>query len=485
MRIAVTWRRPSCERRGAAARRSALYCAAVHGWNDDVEHLADAVFEYSKKRLQLDPLPLDNTRTFAELEKSAGETITRQGIGGDEALRIFAEVLAPAVITANHPRYLAFIPCAPTEASTLFDLVVGASVMYGSTWLEAAGAVYAENQALRWISDLAGFPETAGGVFVQGGTIANLSALVTARHTAQERRGGGGLRGKRWALAVAPDTHSSVAEAARVMDVDLVVCDVGDDHRLNAEGVDRLLERVEKEGECEVFAVVATAGTTNLGVVDDLQSVGLRCAERGIWFHVDGAYGLAALAAPSARARFDGIERADSFVVDPHKWLFSPFDCAALVYRVPELARATHMQHASYLEPLEDERAWNPADYAIHLTRRARGLPFWFSLATYGTDAYAVAIERTLEVARYAAKSISGRDYLTLLREPDLSVVCFRRNGWARHDYEVWSEQLRNEGTAFVTPSSHLGEPMARFAIINPLTNESDIDVILDSMRTK
>ena len=133
--------------------------------------------------------------------------------------------------------------------------------------------------------------------------------------------------------------------------------------------------------------MVATAGTTNAGLVDDLTAAADAAAELGVWCHVDGAYGLAALAAPSARPRFAGIERADSFVVDPHKWLFAPFDCAALVYREPAVARAAHTQHAEYLEVLSGGRAWNPSDYAFHLTRRARGLPFWFSLATYGTRA--------------------------------------------------------------------------------------------------
>ena len=142
-----------------------------------------------------------------------------------------------------------------------------------------------------------------------------------------------------------------------------------------------------------VAAVVATAGTTNVGVVDDLAGIGAVAAEHGAWFHVDAAYGGAALAVPSARPLFDGIEQADSFVVDPHKWLFAPFDCAALVYRDPAIARATHTQHAEYLDVVTDRPDWNPSDYAYHLSRRARGLPFWFSLATHGTAAYAEAIE--------------------------------------------------------------------------------------------
>jgi glutamate/tyrosine decarboxylase-like PLP-dependent enzyme len=454
----------------------------MHGWNSDVERLADDVLAYTKMRLQLDPLPLDNTRSLAKLQREAGETITAGGLGGAEALRIFTEVLAPACITASHPRFLAFIPCAPTEASMLFDLVVGASSMSGSNWLEAAGAVYAENQALRWIADLAGFPAGAGGTFVQGGTSANLSALVTARHAVRERSGDAPGGSRRWAIAVSPDVHSSLAEAAEVMDIDLAVVEVGDDRRLRGDALARRLDEIDSRGEQRVFAVVASAGTTNLGVIDDLRSVGAVAAERGIWFHVDGAYGAAALAAPSARSQFAGIELADSFIVDPHKWFFAPFDCASLVYRQPELAKATHAQHASYLEPLETTEDWNPSDYAIHLTRRARGLPFWFSLATYGTDAYSQAIERTLEVARYTAKAVHDREYLRLVREPDLTVVCFTRTGWSRDAYDRWSQKLRDDGVAFVTPTTHLGEVMARVAIVNPRTSESDIDVVLDSL---
>ncbi|HXZ82228.1 MAG TPA: pyridoxal-dependent decarboxylase [Acidimicrobiales bacterium] len=454
----------------------------MHGWNGDVERLAENILAYAQQRLALDPLPLDNTRPLSELQAQAGSTITASGLGGEEALRIFADVLAPACITANHPRFLAFIPCAPTEASMLFDLVVGASSMCGSNWLEAAGATYAENQALRWIADLAGFPPGAGGTFVQGGTIANISALVTARHAVRDRMETSHAGAQRWAVAVSPDVHSSLSEAAEVMDVDLVVVRVDDDQRLRGAELARVLDAVGSRGDQKVFAVVASAGTTNLGVIDDLRSVGTVAAERGIWFHVDGAYGAAALAAPSARQRFAGIELADSFIVDPHKWLFAPFDCAALIYREPELARATHAQHASYLEPLAQTGEWNPADYAIHLTRRARGLPFWFSLATYGTNAYSQALERTLEVARYTAKAVQNRDYLTLVREPELSVVCFRRTGWTRDKYDRWSQKLRDDGIAFVTPTTHLGEVMARVAIVNPQTSESDIDAVLDSM---
>jgi L-2,4-diaminobutyrate decarboxylase len=168
--------------------------------------------------------------------------------------------------------------------------------------------------------------------------------------------------------------------------------------------------------------------------------------------------------------------------VDPHKWLFSPFDCAALLYRDPEIARRAHTQHAGYLDPIERGGRWNPSDYAVHLTRRARGLPFWFSLATHGTNAYRDAVERTLEVARYAAERVDAHPGLRLVRPPDLSVVCFFRTGWSSEDYYRWSEALLAEGRAFVTPTSVAGEQAARLCIVNPESSESDVDLVIDSM---
>jgi L-2,4-diaminobutyrate decarboxylase len=446
----------------------------MHGHTDATERLAEKILAYAEDRFRLDPVPLDGPRSPEDLARDAGQTITAEGLGGEAVLDLFDRVLSRACISIDHPRFLSFIPPAPTEAATLFDLVVGASSIYGGSWLEGAGAVYAENQALRWIADLAGLPAGAGGVFVQGGTIGNVSALVAARHAASAREG---ARPTRWKVAATSHAHSSVKMAARVMDVDVVEVESDADGRLRG---DLLREALERDGE-GVFAVVATSGSTNFGTVDRLDEVADVCAENGLWFHVDGAYGGAALAAPTARPLFTGIERADSFTVDPHKWLFAPFDCCALLYREPELARAAHTQTAGYLEPLQGGE-WNPSDYAINLTRRPRGLPFWFSLAAHGTAAYSEAIEHTLAIARYAASAISARAYLELLREPDLSVVVFRRLGWDPADYYDWSERLLNANFAFVTPSTHAGETITRFAITNPRTTENDISTILDTL---
>jgi glutamate/tyrosine decarboxylase-like PLP-dependent enzyme len=229
---------------------------------------------------------------------------------------------------------------------------------------------------------------------------------------------------------------------------------------------------------------VATAGTTNAGLLDDLAGAAAACREHGVWLHVDGAYGAAGLCAPSIRSRYAGIEHADSLIVDPHKWLFAPFDSCALLYREPALARAAHRQSASYLDALyRDDDAYNPSDYGLHLTRRARGIPFWFSLAVHGTEAYAAAVERTLAVTQEGAEEIRAREELELVAEPELSVLAFRRHGWAEEDHHRWAERLREDGTAFVFPTKVRGETVARLALVNPRTTAGDLRLVLDTMR--
>jgi glutamate/tyrosine decarboxylase-like PLP-dependent enzyme len=448
----------------------------MHEFTPAVEELAAEILKYSLERLKDDP-PLDGPRSAEDLFKEVGNTITAKGLGGHEALEVFTNVLAKACISTDHPRNLAFIPSAPSEYANLFDLVVGASALYGGSWQEGAGAVFAENQAIQWLIDLAGLPESAGGVFVQGGTIGNLSALVVARAEARKKQG----NPERWVIACSEEAHSSIASAANVMDVDVLTVAVDKDGRLQGAAVAQAIDHLHATTKTRVFAVVATSGTTNLGIIDDLKGIGKAAHDRGIWFHVDGAYGLAALCAPSVRHMFDGIEAADSFIVDPHKWLFAPYDACALVYRNPELAKQAHSQHASYLDTLKDDN-WSPSDYAIHLTRRTRGLPFWFSLAAHGTDAYAEAMEQTLTVARQAAQLVRNHPNLELLCEPELSIVAFTRKGWTAADYQKWSDQLLEDQVGFIPPSSHHGQPILRFAIVNPWTKISDISMILERL---
>jgi aromatic-L-amino-acid decarboxylase len=448
------------------------------------DQLTDLVFDLCRERLSLDPVPLDFGGTRGELKDTLAGLLNPEGTDPETVLELFSEHLAKAVISCDSPRFLSFIPAAPTKAALLFDMVVSCSSLQGTSWLEAAGAVAAENQVLRLLADLAGLPPGAGGCFVSGGSIANLSALIVARDTAAIRQGRAAVGTP--LVAVSEEAHSSVGKALHIIGVGTLLVPT-EDHRLTGAALASVLETDPRADD--VFAVVATAGTTNAGIVDDLAGIGAIARERSLWFHVDGAYGGAALFAPSARWRYQGLELADSFIVDPHKWLFAPFDCAALLYRQPRLAKAVHAQSASYLDVLHghhgddgEEEEYNPSDYAIHLTRRARGLPLWFSLAVNGTDAYRDAVEAVLAIARDSAGLIAGRPYLHLLREPELSVVLFERIGWTRADYDNWSADLLAAQQGFVTATTWQGRPAARLAFLHPDTTVAIVTEILDTM---
>jgi glutamate/tyrosine decarboxylase-like PLP-dependent enzyme len=450
----------------------------MHEYDAETEAIAELCFDYSRARLRLDPVPLDGPRTHDELEALAGGIITPEGNDPARVMRLFEEVLAPACVSNDSPKFLAFIPGAPTKASQLFDVVVSASAVYAGSWIEGSGAVFAENQALRWVADLAGLPEAAGGCFVSGGSAGNLSALVAARETAARRRGG--ERPARWRVALGDQAHSSLASTIRIMDAEPLIVPTNDDDRLDGSDLRAALDA--DPDPSSVFAVVGTGGTTNTGQIDDLAGIAEVARERDLWVHVDGAYGLAALAAPSVREQFAGVEHADSFVVDPHKWFFAPFDCAALLYRDPELARLAHTQHAAYLDPINAREEWNPSDYAYHLTRRARGLPFWFSLAVHGTAANTEAIEQTLAIARHAAEHIEGAPHVELVRPPELGVVLWRRPGWSTADFNAWSDRLLAEERAFIMPTTWRGETVARAVFLNPTCPPSVIEDVVAAM---
>jgi aromatic-L-amino-acid/L-tryptophan decarboxylase len=393
----------------------------MHKFDDQASKVLLKVLSHTIERLSMDPPTLDYPKSVDFFEKNAPSLITKAGNSIDTVFDQYKNVLEQSIISVDSPRNLSFIPAAPTKASMIFDLVVSAGSLRGESWLESSGVVWAENQVLRWIADLVKFPKTAGGCFISGGTNGNLSALVVAREEFRKSN---------------PDN-----------------------------------------------AVVATAGTTNLGIIDDIDSIARYTKQNNFWLHVDGAYGGAGLLSPKVRKLYKGIEKANSFIVDPHKWLFAPVDCAAVIYRDQSMAAEAHSQSASYLDVLhENEEGGSPSDYAFHLSRRARGLPLWFSLSIYGVKEYRESVEHSIEIAKYAADRIQELDYLDLFIEPVLSVVVFERSGWSWEDYKIWSkQQLRNQ-LCFVVPSMADEKPVLRFAFLNPETSKEIVDEILLSL---
>jgi len=444
--------------------------------------LGEAVFEYCRERLSMDPVPLDFGSALDINVDGLRDLIAPSGHDPLAVLEFFRTTLAPAVVSIDSPGFLAFIPNAPTKNSLLFDMVVACSGLNGTSWLESSGVVVAENQALELIADRAGMAEGSGGAFVSGGSIGNLSSLTVARDVGRGKRPHVDPRSVRFAISA--DAHSSIGKALHVLDVEALLVET-DDHRFTRAALEAALAR-DPHPE-NVIGVVATAGTTNAGIVDELEGLGSYAREHDLWFHIDGAYGGAAIFSPTHAALMSGIRHADSFIVDPHKWLFAPLDCCALVYRQPTLARKVLAQQASYLDVLHEgddaHYDWNPSDFGIHLSRRARGLPFWFSLVTNGVAAYESAVERAITLAEETQTLINETAHVEMVRPSSLSIVLFRRVGWDAERYHEWSRWLLREQIAFVTPTKWEGETVARLAFLHPNTSQDMVRHIIDSMR--
>ena len=394
---------------------------------------------------------------------------------------VFEHQLATAVISCDSPRFLSFIPAAPTKASLLFDMVVACSSLQGTSWMEAAGAVAAENQALGVLADLAGLPAGAGGCFVSGGSAGNLSALMVARDTAAHRMGGRapgrplvadqrggpllggqsapgpGRRGPAGALRRPPAHREGLAPAL----------DAAPARRPMPSGWWR------------------PAGTTNAGIIDDLAGVADVAAERSLWFHVDGAYGCAALFAPSVRRPVRRHRAGRLLRGRPPQVAVRPFDCAALLYRAAEPGQGG--PHPGRLlsrrAPQRRSEEWNPSDYAYHLTRRARGLPLWFSLAVNGTDAYRDAIETVL--GRDPADRRSHRADSPPRAGPPARALggpLPTASGGTGPTTRPGRPSCSPTRSDFVTPTTWEGEPVGRLALLHPDTTIAIIEEILATM---
>lgn len=416
------------------------------------------------------PDPKNGARAPHALGRDLDQAITPGGLGAEAAFALFTDVIQPATRPFGHPTSLSFVAAAPTRAALSFDAALGAAGIFAGNWDGGAGAIYAENQALRWLCDLAGWPGAAGGVFVAGGTLGNLSALHAARHWHRARTD----RTDRGAILCSTEAHSSIAAVARVMDVDLLLVPTDESGRMSADHAAAYVTE-------QTFAIVANGGATNCGAVDDIAGLANLAERHGLWLHVDGAYGGAALADPVMRRSFDGIERANSLIVDPHKWIFAPYDSCALIYRDAADGAAAHGQRAVYLDTVDAE-AWNPSDYALHLTRRARGLPLWYSLATHGTDAYADAIARTRRIAETIAAGIDAAAHLDLLLGPNLTVILFRAKGLSEAGMVDWAEMHRRSGALLCLPTRWRGEMVFRLCIVNPQTDADHVMDVLESL---
>src|SRR5689334_9854855 len=396
--------------------------------------------------------------------------------------RVLADVL-PYAARTDHPGYLAFIPSFTTWPAALAELTAAAANPYCGAWMESAGATQVELEVIDWFRGWVGLPDSTAGVLVNGGSAANMTALLVAREAA-----GGPSPGS--VLYVSDQAHSSLARTARAMGLrpdQVRVLPTDDRWRLRPETVAAAV-RADREAGRVPFALCASAGSTNTGAVDPLAGLADVCAAEGLWLHVDAAYGGFAVLTAKGRAALAGIDRADSVTLDPHKWLYQPMECGCVLIRDGARLERTFAIHPDYLDgdAVQGADEVNFADRGLQLSRGFRALKVWVAVQTFGLAAFRACIQRNLELAEYAEALIRGHPALTLMAPATLGIVCFRRE-WPGCD-EAETERrgtalaadLERGGTALVSATRLAGRHAIRLCILNPTSSAEHVRKVIE-----
>ena len=400
----------------------------------------------------------------------------------------FADKVAPHAVRVNHPRFLAFVPGAPTFLSVLGDLLCAGTNFFAGVWMEAAGPAQVELVVLDWFREFLDMPAGTMGILTGGGSEANLTALVAARENLPEEER------PRAVLYVAEQRHWSIDRAAKIMgfrrdQVRSVPADAS--FRLTPDLLAKSILHDRRAG-LRPWAVVANAGTVNTGAVDPLGPLADLCAEQGLWFHIDAAYGWTAVLTPEGREELAGVGRADSITLDPHKGLAQTFEAGCVLVRDGRLLRQAFMLRPEYLqdvEPADDEV--NFADHGVALTRRFRALKIWLSLKVLGVGWHRALAERCRRLAEYGQALLEQAGCFEILSPRQLSIVCVRFvpasvSGSAAVDAAgldrlnlALIDAVRASGRAFLS-STRLRERTAiRFCFINWRTTAADVEEVV------
>jgi aromatic-L-amino-acid/L-tryptophan decarboxylase len=392
----------------------------------------------------------------------------------DEILERLERDVLPFASRDGHPRFFGFVPFAGTWPGALGDLIASGSNLYAGSWMESAGPSQVELEVLGWFKDWIGYPPDAAGSLVSGGSAGNLTALACAREALA-----GPMRDD-LVLYVSDQAHSSIARAARMLgfrpeQVRVLPCD--ERFRLAPETLRAAITADLARG-LTPFCAVAQGGATNTGAVDPLEGLAEVCHEHGVWLHVDAAYGgFAALADPGL---LPGLAHADSVTLDPHKWLYQPFECGCVLVRDGQALRNAFEILPDYLRDAEaDAEEVNFSDLGLQLTRSARALKLWVSLRYFGVDAFRQAIRRSLEVATAAARRVEESQTLELMAPPSLGVVCFRRRDLDEASNAGLVSALERSGTGLISTTRLHGCFALRMCVLNHQSTREDVEAVL------
>ena len=387
----------------------------------------------------------------------------------DAALdRLFDEVL-PWTSRMNHPRFFARIGSPSNYISTLADALASGFNLLGTSWVATSGPSTIELTVIDWLRSWCGMPAGTAGLLVSGGSVASLTALVAAR---EARGGAGGV------VYLSDQAHASILRDLKVMgEREVRVLPSDSSLRLPVDAVASAVAADRAAGRTP-FAVVANAGTTNTGAVDPLPELADLCAAEGLWFHVDGAYGAAAALCESGRKALVGIGRADSLTIDPHKWLFQPYEAGAVLIREPGLLESTFTLNGEYLRDTFGGEV-NFRDRGIQLTRGVRALKLWLSVEVFGLSAFRDAVAHGIALAEHAEAVLRSRPGWEIVTPAQLGIVCFARDGG---DESQISAATVRDGYAAPSTTVLRGRTVLRFCTINPRTTFEDIEATIERM---
>ena len=387
-------------------------------------------------------------------------------------LGLLADVVLRNQQHGDHPRYFARVPGPSSYPAVLGEWLATGMQSVASSWGGGSGPTAVEIIACEWLRDAIGLAPTCEAVLLSGGSMANITGAITARH----------LRGE-GVIYLTDQTHASIkrgllamgqpAEAIRSLPPD-------EHYRLSASTLRAAMADDQSRG-LRPLMVVATAGTTNTGAVDDLPSIADICDEYGAWLHVDGAYGGPAALCKRGRAVMPGLERADSFVVDPHKWLFQPYDIACLFVREPGALERTFAMYPEYLADVTGSEV-DLHNRSLELTRRGRGIKLWLTLRAYGLDTIGRAIDRGIGLAEYAQLVIEADPNLEIVTPAQLGIITFAARDRTDRDHSLAAARLTADGYAAVTSTVLSGRTVLRLCIINPATTTADLDGTIERL---
>lgn len=458
---------------------------------------ADEIREWGNSVVQLVASYLGDLRdrkVYREMSSSdirdrLDPALPTEGADFDTLLKIFHEVIIPFSRQNAHPRMFGYVQSPGTPLAAFADLLASTLNANLTAWRSAPAAVEIERLTIDWVRQILGFNSEAGGLFVSGGSIANLAALAAARRTKVQSLG-------RLCLYASSETHHSIAKAAALLGIgqeNVRHIAVDESYKMRLDDLAAKIAADTAEGR-QPFCVVANAGTVNTGAIDPLPEIREIAHRHQLWMHVDGSYGAFALLARSARGSLAGIEQADSVALDPHKWLYLPVDVGCVIYRDPGLARAAFAHEAEYTRVIgaEADEAFAFWDYGPELSRRFRALKVWMLLKGVGLQSLGEAIENNLACARHLDSLVRASDDFEMAAPVALSIFCFRYlppqlRIALPQKIDAYNERLlialQRDGSSYLSNATLGGRFALRGCVLNYRTTLRDMEMLLDDLR--